>query len=106
LIPGEIESSNYFKERRGSRKRRRNITGYQISVKFYDSGIEKIKKFEVKNQLDEGVKVNLYHVPNTDISSLDKDSAGGSFWLLFGSLGMMGFFGYSVFAIFTRKETN
>jgi hypothetical protein len=89
MVVGKVQSSKYFKDRRGTRKRKRTVTGYKIDVKFYDSGLEKRKTFEVQNSVEEGTEVKIYHVPGTNISSLDGYPDLGSFISVILGLGIM-----------------
>ena len=89
MMIGKVQSSKYFKDRRGTRKRKRAVTGYKIDVKFYDSGLEKRKTFEVQKSVEEGTEVKIYHVQGTNISSLDGYPDLGSFWGVLSGLGIM-----------------
>jgi hypothetical protein len=88
-VSGEIQSSEHFKKREGRRLRKRTVEGYKIDVKFYDSGVEKIKTFEVKSNIKEGTKIKLRHVPDTNISSIGGETQGLGIWGIVGGLVMM-----------------
>ena len=110
LVIGEIQSSDYFQDRRGSRKNRRTVTGYKVNVRFFDSGVEKIKVFEFKNNVNKGAKVDLYHVPGTNISSLEIDYKSGkivwNFIRLALAIGLMIWGGLYGLKLFTGEKNN
>jgi hypothetical protein len=98
-IVGEVLSSNYFEERRGRyaspmSNPRRTIRGYKVDVKFNDSGVEKIKTFEVENDMKKGSQVKVFHVPETNITSTERKSDDGSIWGIILGIGFL-FYGGS-----------
>jgi len=71
---GTVVSSEYFNERRGSRKRRRWVSGYKVTFEVEDPLLGTVTKtLESQDDLPIGSRYNLYQVPNTDIIEAAKD---------------------------------
>lgn len=67
---GTVLLSEPFRERRGSRKRRRWVEGFDITIEFFDPYLGKIKDtFENRTDIARGERVVIYHVPSTHITS-------------------------------------